>query len=132
VRALENSIGYVDLAQATQLKLRYALIQNHAGQFVRPGTASFQAAASSAEWNATRDFHVLLTDSPVRDAYPITATVFALMPRAASRTRTGAVLDFFRWSMEHGSSSATGLGYVPLPPTLIRQVAAYWTTTFAP
>ena len=50
VQAGKNSIGYVEYAQASQLKLSYALLQNRAGRFVRPDPASFQAAAASADW----------------------------------------------------------------------------------
>ncbi len=125
-----NSIGYVEYAQAMQLKLSYALIQNRAGRFVRPDTASFQAAAARADWGRTSDFYLLLTDSPGENAYPITATVFVLMHKAASRSRTRAALDFFRWSLENGSRTAADLGYVPLPAPLVQQVLGYWTKTF--
>jgi phosphate transport system substrate-binding protein len=130
VLARENSIGYVDHAQAMQLKLTTLSIQNRAGKFVRPESASFQAAASSADFSASRDFYALLTDPPGKDAYPITATVFALMHGRGSPTRTDAALDFFRWCLVHGSGTASRLGYVPLPPALVQQVAAYWKTTF--
>lgn len=130
VQAVKNSIGYVDYALATQLRLSYALLQNRAGRFVRPDTASFQAAAQSVNWTQASDFNVLLTNAPSRNAYPITATVFALMHKTASATRTRAALDFFRWSLEHRSASATELGYVPLPVTLVHEVTRYWSATF--
>jgi phosphate transport system substrate-binding protein len=129
VQTTKNSIGYVEYAQATELGLSYASIQNRSGQFVKPGPASFQAAAASAEWDRARDFYVLLTNTASKDAYPITATVFALMHKAATSTRTGATLDFFRWSLEHGAGQASELGYVPLPPALVKQVTSYWATT---
>jgi phosphate transport system substrate-binding protein len=128
VQTTRNSIGYVEYAQATQLRLNHALLQNGAGNFVRPSAASFQAAAASATWDPTRDFYVLLTNTPGKDAYPITATVFALMPKSAASARTAAALDFFRWSLERGATSAARLGYVPLPPELVKQVTGYWTT----
>ena len=52
------------------------------------------------------------------------------MHKTASRARTRAALDFFRWSLEKGSSTAAQLGYVPLPAPLVQQVKDYWTTTF--
>ena len=130
VKRVANSIGYVEYAQALQLKLTYALIQNRSGRFVRPDPASFQAAAASAEWGKTSDFYVLFTDVAGENAYPITATVFVLMHKTASRTRTRAALDFFRWSLEKGSGAASQLGYVPLPAPLVQQVKDYWTRTF--
>jgi phosphate transport system substrate-binding protein len=130
VKRVKNSIGYVEFAQALEAKLSYAVIQNRAGRFIRPDPASFQAAAASADWRSTRDFHLLLTDAPGEQAYPITATVFVFMHKSASRARIGAALDFFRWSLEKGSSTAARLGYVPLPAFLIDQVKDYWARTF--
>jgi phosphate transport system substrate-binding protein len=92
VKRVKNSIGYVEFA--LQAKLSYALIQNRTGRFIRPDPASFQAAAASADWRSTRDFHLLLTDAPGEQAYPITATVFVFMHKSASRARIGAALGF--------------------------------------
>ena len=125
-----NSIGYTEYAEATQLKLRYALLQNRAGHFVAPSRTSFQAAAASADWGRASDFYLLLTDGPGEQAYPITATVFVLIHKGASRNRTRTALDFFRWSLENGSRTAGELGYVPLPTPLIQQVLAYWSRAF--
>ena len=130
VRQVKHSIGYVDYAQASQLGLSYSLLQNRTGRFVKPDVTSFQAAAASADWGRTSDFHLLLTDVPGENSYPITATVFVLMHKTASASRTRAALDFFRWSLEKGSRTAAQLGYVPLPEPLVQQVKGYWTRTF--
>ena len=123
VRATKNSIGYVEYAQATQLKLSTALIRNRAGQFVTPDTKTFQAAAASAEWSKTSDFNLMLTNAPGDEAYPITATVFVLMHKQpSSPRRSRSALTFFRWALEKGSRDAAALGYVPLPPALVGQV----------
>jgi phosphate transport system substrate-binding protein len=132
VRRVGNSIGYVEYAQALQSKLGYAALQNRAGRFVQPGTAAFQAAAAGATWRRADDFHVMLTDPPGEDAYPIAATVFVFMHRSASRARTRATLDFFQWSLEKGAASAAQLGYVPLPAGLVAEVKDYWTRTLKP
>ena len=130
VKRVKNSIGYVEYVQASHMKLSYAVVQNRTGRFIRPDSASFQAAAASADWGRASDFYLLLTAAPGDNAYPITATVFVLMPKAASPARTRAALDFFRWSLEKGSRTAAQLGYVPLPESLIQHVKAYWTRTF--
>ena len=129
VQQTRNSIGYVEYAQARQLALNYARLQNRAGRFVTPDSTSFRAAAASADWHKTSDFYLLLTDIPGEQAYPITATVFVLMHKTAPRARTLAALDFFRWSLEKGSGTAAQLGYVPLPDALVQQVKSYWTKT---
>jgi phosphate transport system substrate-binding protein len=131
VRKTKNSIGYVEYAQAMQLKLSTALIRNRAGQFVAPDGKSFQTAAASAEWSKATDFDLMLTNAPGDEAYPITATVFALMhKKPTSPQRSRAALTFFKWALEKGSKDAAALGYVPLPPALVGQVGEYWSKSF--
>jgi phosphate transport system substrate-binding protein len=122
-----NSIGYVEYAYVLRSKLAYGLVQNKAGKFVKPDAASFQAAAASADWGKAQDFHLVMTDSPGAEAYPIAATAFVLIPKTAkSPNRIKAALAFFRWVLENGQKSATDLEYVPLPPDLVGQIEAYW------
>ena len=106
---------------------RQTVALDSAGNFVVPDAASFQAAASSADWNAEKDFHLVLTNAPGEDAYPITATTFVLMPKTPkSPERSTAAIDFVRWSLENGRSQAETLNYVPLPTALIDQIERYW------
>jgi phosphate transport system substrate-binding protein len=130
IKDTRNAIGYVEFAQASQMGLAHALLQNRAGRFVRPGAASFQAAAASADWASATDFHVLLTNAAGDEAYPIAATVFALVNRSGPRARVRPALEFFRYSLRKGGSTASALGYVPLPPALVQQVEIYWGRTF--
>jgi phosphate transport system substrate-binding protein len=132
VRQTANSIGYVEYAYVLQNKLTYGLVQNKAGKFVKPGAASFRAAAASAEWSNAQDFYLVMTDSPGDDAYPIAATAFILMHKESRNpTRNRVALDFFRWALENGQRQAAALDYVSLPPGLVTQVEAYWTSAFA-
>ncbi len=74
-----------------------------------------------------------MTDSPADGAYPIAATAFILMRKdPRSPTRTTTALDFFRWALETGQKQAGDLDYVPLPPSLVGQIEAYWKSAFAP
>jgi phosphate transport system substrate-binding protein len=131
IKQTKNSIGYVEFAQAMQAQLSYGLVQNRAGKFVKPEPASFQSAAATADWTSASDFHLLLTDAPGDDAYPIAATVFVLMRKqSAWLQQPEAVLNFFKWSLERGAKDAAGLGYVPLPDVLVKQVEDYWAKTF--
>jgi phosphate transport system substrate-binding protein len=131
VKRDKNSIGYVEYSYVVRMKLSYALIQNQSGKFVRPDPRSFQSAAANADWGKTKDFYVLLTDAEGDDAYPITATTFALMQKQpGSPRRMRAVFDFFQWSLDKGAKDAADLGYVPLPATLVKQVKEYWVSDF--
>ncbi|AWL94722.1 MULTISPECIES: phosphate ABC transporter substrate-binding protein PstS [Bradyrhizobium] len=129
VGLIPGAIGYLEYTYALQRldRISFGIVQNSAGNYVVPDAASFQAAASSADWKAEKDFHLVLTNAPGDDAYPITATTFVLMPKAPkSPERSAAAIDFVRWSLENGKSEAQTLNYVPLPPALIDQIERYW------
>ena len=131
VQQVQGSIGYVELAYALQNKMSYTALQNAAGQFVLPSADTFSAAAASADWKNTKDFHLVMTNAPGENAWPITATNFILMykqPRDARRNTDA--LAFFKWAFEHGQTQAQSLDYVPLPAELVAQVEAYWKHEF--
>ncbi|UEM10263.1 phosphate ABC transporter substrate-binding protein PstS [Bradyrhizobium barranii subsp. barranii] len=129
VSLVPGAIGYLEYTYALQRldRISFGVVQNSAGNFVVPDAASFQAAASSADWKAEKDFHLVLTNAPGEDAYPITATTFVLMPKAPkSEERSAAAIDFIRWSLKNGKAQAETLNYVPLPPALVDQIERYW------
>jgi phosphate transport system substrate-binding protein len=131
VKQTRNSIGYVDFADARRSQLAHALVQNKAGRYPAPGIKAFEAATAGSNWSSAQDFHVVITDPPGEDAYPVAATSFALMyavPRIPSRTR--AAVEFFRWGLNDGRRQAAELGYVPLPLAVVSQVEAYWRARF--
>ena len=126
-----QSIGYVEYTYVLQNKLAYGLVQNKAGRFVKPGAASFQAAAAGADWAQAQDFYLVMTDSPAEDAYPVAATAFILMPKTPKNAaQSKSALAFFRWALENGQKAATELDYVPLPPGLVMEIEAYWKSAF--
>jgi phosphate transport system substrate-binding protein len=129
VGLIPGSIGYLEYAYALQKidKISFAVVQNSAGNFVNPCAETFLAAASSADWKNTKDFFLIMTDAPGANAYPITATTFALMykePKSSEKAATA--VDFFRWSLKNGQAEAASLDYVPLQPALVQQIEAYW------
>jgi phosphate transport system substrate-binding protein len=127
VKQIKSSIGYVELAYALQNKMAYTQVKNRDGKFVEPNQESFQAAAANAEWAKAEDFYLVITDAPGAKSFPIAATTFVLMykqPKDPASTK--AVLDFFKWSLEHGQAQAKALDYVPLPETLVKQIEAHW------
>lgn len=130
VNQIKGSIGYVELAYATQNKMSYAALKNKAGAFVQPNAESFQAAAAGADWTRQPDFYEVITDAEGKDSWPIAATVFVMMykePKDAARSKEA--LAFFKWSLEEGQSDAKSLDYIPLPAALVKQIEAYWAKT---
>jgi len=127
VQRLDGSIGYVEYAYALQNKMAYALMQNKDGHFVKPDSASFQAAAAGADWKGTPGFHVLLTDQPGAKSWPITGATFILVYKKQDNAATAKeVLKFFDWSYHHGGKMAESLDYVPMPASVMNLVEATW------
>lgn len=120
-----NAIGYVDFAQATRAGLALVQLRNRSGEFVTPRVEAFAKAAETADWAGAPDFGLLLNDAPGPASYPIVATAFAVVPRDGSRAARGTAA-FLNWALERGAGSASELGYVPLPPSLVERVRAYW------
>ena len=133
VRKTPGGIGYVELAYVLRDHLAWAYVRNRAGEYVTPGPASFAAAASGANWDATKDFFLVLTDAPGPDAYPITATTFVLArkhPTSLTALQSRALRELFEWALFKGQDEATALGYVPLPHRLALRIEVYWLSEF--
>jgi phosphate transport system substrate-binding protein len=126
VHLTPNAIGYIESAYVMERNLTFGLVQNAAGRFVAPTGRSVQLAAATADWAHSKDFHIVVTNAPGAEAYPITATTFVLMYQTPKdRERSAAALRFFRWAMTSGQGQAESLSYVPLPTALVQQVQAH-------
>ena len=129
VAQIGGSIGYVEYAYAKQNHLSYTRMINKAGKTVEPTVQTFSAAAASADWGAAakNDFYVLFLDNAGAEAWPITATTFALMYKAPSDVAASkSALQFFQWGFEKGDQLALGLDYIPLPEVAVKAIMASW------
>lgn len=128
VRATPGAIGYVEASQAAQAGLPAALVGNRAGRFVAPDRRGIEAGLATARWDASRHFHQALALPDDADAYPIVATVYALVPRRPTR-QARATIEFFRLALTERGEDTLAAGFVPLPAPVVREVAAYWRAT---
>ena len=127
VQRLKGAIGYVEYAYALQNKMTYARLRNKAGNFVKPDSESFQAAAAGADWAGTPGFRVMLTDQPGVHSWPITGATFILFYKKQQRPEVAQeVLKFFDWAYHHGGDMALKLDYVPMPESVIKVVQETW------
>jgi len=125
-RALQRtpkSIGYLDLVQARDAKLRVASVQNASGRFVAPSAASVLAAVATASWDPATQFDTSLVNMAGEGSYPIVAAVFGLASDHSSQ-RAKTARAFLKWSVTSGRATAEKLGYVALPPSTVRKVEA--------
>jgi phosphate transport system substrate-binding protein len=127
VQRIKGSIGYVEYAYALQNKLAYSLLQNQAGKYVAPTSATFQAAAANADWAKAEGFYLVLTDQPGDESWPITGASFILVHKEQANAATAkAVLSFFDWCYRKGGGTAEKLDYVPMPEKVVSLVEKAW------
>ena len=118
-----GSVGYVGHEFAKKLGLRAALLENRAGHLIGPTETAAAAALSEAE--LPDNMRVFIADPSGPEAYPIVTLTWVLLYRSYPDTRTGQTLhDLFRWCLTDGQRYASGLGYVPLPPEIVRRSLA--------
>jgi phosphate transport system substrate-binding protein len=127
VAQTKGSIGYVEYAYAKQNKLTYAKMVNKAGKIVAPTSASFQAAASGADWSSKPGFGVILANQPGDESWPMTAGTWILMYKQPEDPAASAeALKFFDWAYKNGGKMAEELDYVPMPANVVADVEKMW------
>ncbi len=125
VKRVKNSIGYVEIAYATENKLAYVQLRNRAGKFVKPSLSAFQAAAKYAKWDKTKGYYLWLVNEPGNKSWPIAGATFILLPKEKVQ-KDKNVVKFFDWSFKNGDKTAKRLLYVPLPQSLKNNIREYW------
>jgi phosphate transport system substrate-binding protein len=123
----KGAIGYVEYAYAKQNKLTTTRMVNKDGKTVEPVSASFQAAASNADWNSVPGYGVILSDEPGAQSWPMTAATFILVPKQPKDPAAAAeALKFFAWAYKNGGKAAEELDYIPMPAKVVQSVEKTW------
>ncbi len=129
VAQTKGAIGYVEYAYALENKMASVKMINAAGKAVTPSSAAFQAAAENADWAHSDQYHVILTNEPGAETWPIAGATFILMYKQPEDPAASAeALKFFDWAYTNGSKAAESLDYVPLPASVIAQIEKTWAT----
>jgi len=127
VKQTPGSIGYVELAYATQNNLPIAAIRNKSGQFVAASVPAVTAAAAGAAkaLPANTDYRISIVDAPGADSYPISSFTWILVYQHQTDAVKGKKLvDFLNWALTEGEKSAVTLDYAPLPAEMAITVKA--------
>jgi phosphate transport system substrate-binding protein len=127
VKQTPGSIGYVELAYATQNNLPIAAIRNKSGQFVAASVPAVTAAAAGAAkaLPANTDYRISIVDAPGADSYPISSFTWILVYQKQTDAVKGKKLvDFLNWALTEGEKSAVTLDYAPLPAEMATTVKA--------
>ncbi len=122
VMSIANSIGYVEYAYAEENQLDTVKMLNAAGHIVSPNNISFKAAAIHANWLSSKDYHLVLTNAPGKNSWPIDAATFILVPKMLSDVKRKSMQKFITWAFEQGGNMALKLAYVPIPKSVYQPI----------
>lgn len=117
IKETEGSLGYVELTYALANGLDVGWVKNRAGAFIRPCVETVTAAAR--DFDIPEDLRFSLTDTPGKDAYPISGTTWALVyeqQRDLAKAKT--LVNFLVWALDEGQTRARSHNYAPLSPEL--------------
>ncbi len=118
-----GSIGYIEYGYANSQKVPMATLENKAGKFVAPTTASAQAALASAE--LPDNMIAWASDPQSADAYPIvTYTWLICYKKYPDKRKQQAIQELVKYGLTAGQKDAESLGYVPLPANVVTKATA--------
>lgn len=114
-----GTIGYVELAYASQNRLAVAALRNRSGKYILPSVASTSAAAQGAAKMTAKDPRAPIFNQG-GNAYPIAGYTFLMYYASNANTPKGKQLTrFLNWAMGSGQKYAGGLMYAPLPKAVV-------------
>jgi len=124
VQKIKGSIGYVDIADAMSNNMHFIALKNRAGNYVVPSQQAVADAASGADFKV-RGMAPDLLDQTHKNAWPITSATYVLVyEKGANAAKQKGVVDFFTWALNNGQQMAADLGFVALPPNVVKMVEA--------
>lgn len=120
IKQTQGSMGYVELAYATQIGMTMARLENQSGNFVAPSLESTSAAAEGIQIPADMNLLPLVSNSANPSAYPIvTGTYILAYDKMPDANKAAALRAFLTWALgDGGTAIAQELGYAPLPTAL--------------
>jgi phosphate transport system substrate-binding protein len=120
ISQISGSIGYVELTYAIANSMTVASVQNMSGRFIEPTTLTAGMAANVP----LSDFYLSITNTSVRDGYPISGFTWLaiysdLHKGGLNREKAEELVKLIWWVIHDGQKYTEGLHYAPLPKPII-------------
>lgn len=122
-----GTVAYLELNYAKENGVPVAAIENKAGNFIDPTSASTTAAIESFQTDLAKDVRSPIVDPPAsaKGAYPIAGFTFFLIHKDnPSKGEQSVVKSFVAYAISSGQESAERLSYTKLPPFVQSQAQA--------
>jgi phosphate transport system substrate-binding protein len=114
----EGGIGYLAIGYAVENDLRYASVENAAGEFPTPGVPSIEAAGKTVTSLSPANT-VSITDPPAAaaGAYPISTFSYAVVPKQSAKAPI--LKSFLNYAIGEGQSLGKQFQFAPLPEAVV-------------
>lgn len=118
----QGSIGYTEYGYAKQNNLKFAALENKAGNIVAATEES--ASKTLAAVTLPENLRAFITDPEGADSYPIVTYTWIMAYKKYDAAKGKAIEAMIEYALTDGQKLANELGYVPLPQNVIAKVAA--------
>lgn len=130
IQDTEGSIGYIDLADATEVGLVTAAVENAEGEFVAPTLEGATAALDGAQLEADLSYNPL--NAAGAESYPITAPTYLIIRTEYDDPEVAkGVKEFVTFLLTDGQDLAAGAHFAALPEGLQQQALDALNSTIA-
>ncbi len=117
-----GAIGYVEYGYAKSAGLKMAALQNKAGSFIQPNDQSAAKTLEAVE--LPDDLRAFITNPDGADAYPIVSYTWMLTYQKYDNPEVAKSVEaMIQYGLTEGQKVSGELGYVPLPPAVVKKVA---------
>ncbi|MGO9062465.1 MAG: phosphate ABC transporter substrate-binding protein PstS [Candidatus Binataceae bacterium] len=121
IKRTPGAIGYVEYGYAKQSGVAMAMLENRAGNFVKPELATGRTALASV--SLPPNLRAWMPDPPGADSYPIVTYTWLLCYKKYKDPKIAAALkSLLRYCLTGGQAYSAELGYIPLPPEVVKLV----------
>ncbi|MEP6985179.1 MAG: phosphate ABC transporter substrate-binding protein PstS [Chloroflexota bacterium] len=119
IKGVPYSLGYVELAYATQNQLPIAQIKNKAGNFASASGDTVTAAAAGV--TLPEDMRIMIVNGDGDTTYPITGFTWILVcDTQKDAAKATAITRMLWWAIHDGQAYNAKLGYSPLPDDAVK------------
>ncbi|MBD2480458.1 phosphate ABC transporter substrate-binding protein PstS [Planktothrix sp. FACHB-1365] len=117
-----GAIGYVEYGYAKSANLKMADLQNKAGNFVKPTDAAAAKTLEAVE--LPEDLRAFITNPDGADSYPIVTYSWIMAYQKYDNPEVAKSVEaMIQYGLTEGQKISPELGYVPLPPAVVKKVA---------